>query len=90
MNKVSQSPLPVVTLIDRAIEAVARIDMEALTEVLADCPHAEVPDSADEFSRTLARQAAFEKVLEQTGRNIRMLRNEESSFRFGRSIGHRS
>ena len=90
MVSISQSPFSVVHLIDRAIGALARIDTGSLTEVLADCSQAEAPASAEEFSRALTQQAAFEKVLEQTGRNLRLLRGEESDFRYGRNSGHRS
>jgi hypothetical protein len=62
----------------------------SLTGVLADCSRVEIPDSPQEFSRALTQQAAFEKVLELTGRNIRMLRGEENSFRYGRSRGRNS
>lgn len=90
MSSISDSSFSVVNLLDRAIEALARTDAASLTEVLSDCGRAEVPASAEEFSRALTQQAAFEKVLEQTGRNIRMLRGGENGFRYGRSRGRNS
>ena len=87
MSSVAGSSFSVLSLLDRAIEALAKTDAASLTEVLSDCSRAEIPGSAEEFSRALTQQAAFEKVLEQTGRNIRLLRGEENSFRYGRSRG---
>lgn len=90
MSFVAGSSFSVVSLLDRALGALAQADSASLTGVLADCSRAEVPGSPEEFSRALTQQATFEKVLEQTGRNIRLLRGEESSFRYGRSRGRNS
>ena len=75
--------LPLASLFDRVIDALARTDPASLTQVLADCDRVALPGSTEEFSRALTQQAALEKVLEQTGRNLRMLRGE-GSFRYGR------
>jgi len=80
----------ITSLLDRATGALARADNASLAEVLADCNRAEIPGSAEEFSRALSQQAAFEKVLEQTGRNVRLLRGEENGFRYGRGRGRNS
>ena len=72
-----------ISLFDRAIDALARTDTASLGEVLADCNDAVLPASAEEFSRALTQQATFEKVLEQTGRNLRILRGDEN-VRYGR------
>jgi hypothetical protein len=90
MTSVAGSSFSVVSLLDRAIGALAQADNASLTEVLADCSRAEIPGSPEEFSRALTQQATFEKVLEQTGRNIRLFRGEENSFRYGRSRGRNS
>jgi hypothetical protein len=90
MSSIAGSSFSVISLLDRAIGALAKTDAASLTEVLTDCSRAEVPGSAEEFSRALTQQAAFEKVIEQTGRNIRLLRGEENSFRYGRSRGRNS
>lgn len=88
MSSVAGSSFSLVTLLDRSIRALAQADTASLEEVLADCSNVEPPVSAQEFSRALIRQAEFEKVLEQTERNIRMLRAEENGFRYGRSRGN--
>jgi hypothetical protein len=80
----------VIDLLDRAIGALARTDTESLTQVLADSSRVVVPGSVEEFSRALAQQAAFEKVLEQTERNIRLLCGEKNSFPYGRKRGRNS
>ena len=90
MSSVVGSSFSLVALLDRSIRALAQADAAALGEVLADCNKAGPPASAEEFSRALVRQAAFERVLEQTDRNIRMLRAEENGFRYGRSRGDNS
>jgi len=81
------SSVSLVSLFDRAIGALAQADTASLSNVLVDCNRAELPGSMEEFSRALLQQAAFEKVIEQTGRNIRLLRGEENSFSYGRSRG---
>ncbi|HTZ90378.1 MAG TPA: hypothetical protein VMA71_08555 [Alloacidobacterium sp.] len=90
MSLVSGPSFSVVSLAERAIGALSQADAVSLTKVLADCSQAEIPGSAEEFSRALTQQAAFEKVLEQTGRNIRLLRGEEDDFRYGRNRGRNS
>jgi hypothetical protein len=90
MFSVAGSPFSVVNLLDRAIEALARVDVASLTDVLSDCSRAEIAVSPEEFSRALTQQAALEKVLEQTQRNIRLLRDEEVGFRYGHSRGRSS
>ncbi|QNI34141.1 hypothetical protein H7849_09690 [Alloacidobacterium dinghuense] len=90
MSSVSGSSFSVTSLLDRAIDALARTDTTSLTQVLTDCNCAEMPDSQEEFSRALTQQAAFEKVLELTARNLRLLRGEENSFRYGRGRGRNS
>ncbi len=77
------SSLPLASFFDRAIDALARADAASLTQLVSDCAGAEPPCSPEEFSRALTQQVAFEKVLEQTGRNLRILRGEER-FRYGR------
>jgi len=84
------SSFSILSLLDRAIGALVKADTTSLTEVLADCSHAEMPGSPEEFSRALAQQVAFEKILEQTAKNIRLLRGEEDCFRYGRSRGRNS
>jgi hypothetical protein len=79
--------LSLVSLFDRAIGALAQADAAALSQVLADSGQAGLPGSAEEFSRALTQRAAFEKVLEQTERNLCLLREEKESFRYGRSRG---
>jgi hypothetical protein len=90
MSSITDCSFSVLHLLDRAIEALSRTDAASLTEVLADCSRAEIPGSPEEFSRALTQQAVFGKVLEQTGRNIRLLRGEENTFRYGRSRGRNS
>lgn len=87
MSQASASLLPVAGLFERAIQGLAKSDAAAVAEVLADCSRAQAPDSLEEFSRALAQKVVLEKVLEQTGRNLRVLCGEESSFRYGRSRG---
>jgi len=85
MSSLNAGPsFSVVSLLDRAISALARTDTESLTQVLADSDRAEIPDSWEEFSRALTHQAAFEKVLEQTERNIRLLCGEKNSCPYRR------
>jgi len=87
MSSIAGTSFSVVNLLDRAIGALAKTDTASLTEVLTDCSRAEIPDSQEEFSRALTQQAAFEKVLEQTRRNLTFLRGEEDNFRYGRGRG---
>jgi hypothetical protein len=75
--------LPLVSLLERAIDALARTDAASLTQVLTDCDRVALPSSKEEFSRALTQQAALEKILEQTSRNLRVLHREED-FRYGR------
>lgn len=88
MSLVTGPSFSLVSLLDRSIRALAQVDVASLGEVLADCRRAELPASAEEFSRALILQAAFERVIEQTERNIRMLRTEENGFRYGRNRGN--
>ncbi len=90
MSSITGPSFSVVSLFDRAIGALAKTDTTSLTQVLADCDRAELPASTEEFSRALTQQAALEKSLEQTERNIRMLRGDENKFRYGRSRGRNS
>lgn len=87
MSSVTSPSFSLVSLLNRSIRALAQVDTVSLGEVLADCGKAEPPASAEEFSRALIRQAAFERVIEQTERNIRVLRTEENGFRYGRNRG---
>lgn len=87
MSSIGHSSFSLVGLLDRAIEALAQADTVSLNEVLADCRRAEVPGLAEEFSRALTRQAAFEKVIRLTEWNLRLLRNQKSSFRYDRNRG---
>ena len=77
-------PLTVVALLDRAIGALAHADTASLVRVLDDCAQAETPGTPEEFSRALTQQAAFEKLLEQTAKNIRLIRGEKRPFTYGR------
>jgi hypothetical protein len=90
MSEITLSLIPVTSLLDRTIRALANADLASVTEVLADCPRADAPGSPEEFSRALTQKIALEKVLEQTGRNLRLLRGEEDDFRYGRSRGRKS
>jgi len=90
MSSILGSSLSVVSLLDRAIGALSRTDTAALNEVLTDCSRAEIPNSQEEFSRAVTQQAAFEKVLEQTRRNLSVLGGEENSFRYGRGRGRKA
>ena len=90
MSFSSISPVSVTSLLDRTIGALAKADVTSMAKVLADCEGAEPPGSAEEFSRALTQKAALEKALEQTKRNIRLLRGEENSFRYGHSRGRNS
>lgn len=77
------SSLPIASLFDRAIEAVAMADTASLTQLVSECAEAKLPDSIEEFSRALTQRTALEKVLEETGRNLRLLRGE-GRFRYWR------
>jgi hypothetical protein len=77
-------------LADRAIGALARVDAVSLRDVLEDCAQAEIPASAEEFSRALTMQTAFEKVLCQTERTLQMLSRKEDKFNYGRNRGRNS
>jgi hypothetical protein len=46
-----------------------------------------MPASSEEFSRALTQKMALEKMLEETGRNLRALRGEEDDFCYGRRRG---
>jgi hypothetical protein len=76
MSQVGLSGTPIVTLFDRAIEALKRVDAESIGEVLSDCGSVGVPGSQEEFSRALTQQAIFRKLLQYTSENLRILRNE--------------
>lgn len=79
--------LPVAELFERTIRALAKPDVTAVADmqqVLADCSLAQAPDSMEEFSRALTQKVALEKILEQTGRNLRLLRGKEEDFHYGR------
>lgn len=84
------SQFSVISLLDRAIGALAVADTPVLTEILADCHRAELPCSQEEFSRALTQQAVFEKALELTVQNIRLFRGEQNSFSYGRNRGRNS
>ena len=90
MSEITLSLVSVSNLLGRTIHALANADVASATEVLADCSRVDVPGSPEEFSRALAQKIALEKVLEQTGRNLRVLRGEEEGFRYGRSRGRNS
>lgn len=77
------SSLLIASLFDRTIEAVATADTALLTQLISECADAKLPDSVEEFSRALTQRAALEKVLEETGRNLRLLRGE-GRFRYWR------
>jgi hypothetical protein len=77
-------------LADRAIEALAQVDSVSLRDVLKDCAQAEVPASAEEFSKALTMQAAFEQVLHQTERTLQVLSRKEDKFHYGRNQGRNS
>jgi predicted transcriptional regulator of viral defense system len=90
MSFSSVSPVSLTSLLSRTIGALAKADVTSMAKVLADCADAELPGSPEEFSRALTQKAALEKALEQTRRNIRLLRGEENSFRYGHSRGRNS
>jgi hypothetical protein len=90
MSSISVSSVSLTGLLSRTISALAKADVASMAEVLADCKRAELPGSPEEFSRAIAQSVALEKVLEQTRRNIRLLRGEENSFRYGHSRGRNS
>jgi hypothetical protein len=90
MSLISMSPVSLAGLLNRTIDALAQADAEAMGKVLADCEHAEMPGSTEEFSRALTQKAALEGALEQTRRNIRLLRGEEDGFRYGHTRGRNS
>jgi hypothetical protein len=90
MSFSSVSPVSVTSLLDRTIGALAKADVTSMAKVLADCEAVDLPGSPEEFSRALTQKAALEKALEQTKRNIRLLRGEENSFRYGHSRGRNS
>jgi hypothetical protein len=90
MSFSSVSPVSLTSLLSRTIGALAKADVTSMAKVLADCEGAELPGSPEEFSRALTQKAALEKALEQTKRNIRLLRGEENSFRYGHSRGRNS
>jgi hypothetical protein len=87
MPPVSITPLPVVNLLERTMRALSCADAASASEVLADCARVEMPASSEEFSRALTQKMALEKMLEETGRNLRALRGEEDDFRYGRRRG---
>jgi hypothetical protein len=89
MSQISLSLIPVTNLLERTMRALATADAASAAEVLADCSRAEVPVSPEEFSRALTQKAALEKMLEQTGRNLRAIRGEDDDFRYGRRRGRK-
>ena len=90
MLQISTSPLPVNDLLERTIHALTNADAASANTVLADCSRAEMPASPEEFSRALTQKVALEKMLEQTARNLRVMRGEEDDFRYGRKRGRNS
>lgn len=90
MSQITVSPVPIEALFERTLRALAQADAESAARVLADCPYAEAPGSAEEFSRALTQKVALERMLEQTGRNLRVLRGEEDDFRYGSRHGRKA
>lgn len=68
---------PLVALLDRAVEALSKVDTAALTQVAADCDSVAICATTGEWSRALTQHAALEKTLEQTRRNLLIFRAEE-------------
>jgi hypothetical protein len=90
MSQISIPSIPVSSLLDRTIRALANADANSAAEALAECASAAVPVSPEELSRALTQQAVLEKMLEQTRRNLRVLRGEEDDFHYGRRRGRNS
>jgi hypothetical protein len=84
MAQISTSLVPITNLLERTIRALANADAVSAAKALDDCSCVAMPASPEEFSRALMQKVALEQVLEQTGRNLRMLRGEEDDFRYGR------
>jgi hypothetical protein len=87
MAQIGFSPVPILSLLDRAIQALVRADAVSTGEVLSDCDRVGVPTSQEEFSRALAQKEIFAKLLEQTSANLRVLRGSKDGFRYGRGRG---
>jgi len=73
----STASFPLINLLDRAVNALSKVDPASLTQVATDCDSVAICATAEEWSRALTQHAALKKTLEQTRRNLLMLRGEE-------------
>ena len=73
----STASFPLISLLDRAVEALSKVDTASLKQIAADCDSVAISGTAEEWSRALTQHAALEKTLEQTRRNLLLLRAEE-------------
>ncbi len=79
----SIASFPLISLLDRTIEALSKADAVSLTQVAADCDSIAICSTAEEWSRALTQHAALGKALEQTRRNLLIFRTEERVRRYG-------